>query len=267
MRNIDRTVTNMDNRESTSNASYDPLSLQCRLGVNQLDGAKYVNVEGALVDASGDELIALQDGGGSFGVIRRVDHQSVHVERARWSSDPRIGNGFSVSCPWVDDDHEEGRKWIGQIEALSTCDIHINDETAGYGVYGRARTLNFKIPRPKMVKILAKYNDTIPSPGFFFQIIAASPEEAPSKVTDQWTLALKQELLEQDPKSILELASVGFLDDGELDLKTAFGDRYEALMSAKKRIGPRNILRSNTKIVKLRVMVFNFQYRLTPFIR
>ncbi|EXK23361.1 hypothetical protein FOMG_19858, partial [Fusarium oxysporum f. sp. melonis 26406] len=62
-----------------------------------------------------------------------------------------------------------------------------------------------------MVKILAK-------------IIAASPEEAPSKVTDQWTLALKQELLEQDPKSILELASVGFLDDGELDLKTAFGD-------------------------------------------
>ncbi|KAH7144730.1 hypothetical protein DER46DRAFT_666681 [Fusarium sp. MPI-SDFR-AT-0072] len=79
---------------------------------------------------------------------------------------PGIGNDYSVSCLWVDDDHEEGRKWIDQIAALSTC----HEKMVDYGVYGRARTLNFKTLPPKADEILAQYKVTIPTPGSLFSM-------------------------------------------------------------------------------------------------
>ncbi|KAM0346173.1 hypothetical protein ACHAO7_011936 [Fusarium culmorum] len=93
------------------------------------------------------------------------------------------------------------------------------EKLAGYGVYGRARTLNFKDLTPKTVEILAKYNESVPGPGSIFlmkfhrdpghyldsmfsprcdyywlEIIATSLEEAGAEVADQWALNLQREL-------------------------------------------------------------------------
>ncbi|KAJ4226934.1 hypothetical protein NW757_014239 [Fusarium falciforme] len=137
------------------------------------------------------------------------------------------------------------------------------------GVYGRARTLNFRSLTSKTVEILAKYNDTIPGPGSLFsaqlhhdpippeksvfaprsdhywlEIVATSLDEASAKRAEDWALALKQELLNHDPENILESAYLGFLSDGELDLNKVYGDQYETLLSLKQRLDPANVFRN-----------------------
>ncbi|KAF5724678.1 d-lactate dehydrogenase [Fusarium mundagurra] len=139
---------------------------------------------------------------------------------------------------------------------------------AGYGVYDRARTLNFKALTPKTVEILAKYNESIPGPGSLFsvqfhrdsghpldsvfsprydhywcEIIATSLEKAGAEATDQWVLNLQRELVERDPENILDSAYVGFVDDGEVDLKWTFGAGLESLMAVKQRIDPENVFK------------------------
>ncbi|KAG5772448.1 hypothetical protein H9Q72_001424 [Fusarium xylarioides] len=80
---------------------------------------------------------------------------------------PHAGNIF-ISCLWADEDHNEGRKWMAKITALGACVMEVikpNSWSAyceekakhdGYGVYGRARTLNFKALTPKTVEIFTK---------------------------------------------------------------------------------------------------------------
>ncbi|EXK25077.1 hypothetical protein FOMG_18245 [Fusarium oxysporum f. sp. melonis 26406] len=224
----------MDNREFRASIAsvgyigwatlggYGVLPPKYRLGVHQLHRANFVNAEGALIDAPGDELIALQEKGGCFGAITELTIKVYALKevlegtfafessnkQATWATFaegyhklisagdfpnclslqptgvaiPGIGNDYSVPRLGVDDDHEEGRKWICQIEALGTCVMNIvqasswsihcdeHEKMAGYGVYGRARTLNFKTLTPKRVEILAKYNNTIPVPGSLFSI-------------------------------------------------------------------------------------------------
>jgi hypothetical protein len=140
---------------------------------------------------------------------------------------------------------------------------------AGYGVYGRARTLNFKNLTPKTVEILAKYNDTIPGPGSLFsmqfhrdpghrlnsvfsprcdhywlEIIATSREEAGTEAANHWALTLLRELVEHDPKNILESTYLGFVDDGEVDLKRNFGAGFENLVAVKQRVDPGNVFKN-----------------------
>ncbi|KAJ0130218.1 hypothetical protein HZ326_26683, partial [Fusarium oxysporum f. sp. albedinis] len=49
-----------------------PLSTKYGLGVDQIIGAKYVNAEGVLVDAGGEELMAIRGGGDCLGIIAEI---------------------------------------------------------------------------------------------------------------------------------------------------------------------------------------------------
>lgn len=52
--------------------TYSPLSTKYGLGVDQIIGAKYVNAEGVLVDAGGEELMAIRGGGDCLGIIAEI---------------------------------------------------------------------------------------------------------------------------------------------------------------------------------------------------
>ncbi|EKJ71749.1 hypothetical protein FPSE_08195 [Fusarium pseudograminearum CS3096] len=231
---------------------YSPLSTKYGLGVDQIIGAKYVNAEGALVDAGEEELTAMRGGGGCLGVITQMTIKVYSLKEASFidgynkptaSEDipnclsiqltdvaiPHAGNIFTISCLWADEDHDEGRRWMAKTVALGTCVREViktnswsayceeKEKLAGYGVYGRARTLNFKDLTPKTFEILAKYNESVPGPGSLFsmqfhrdsghhldsmfsprcdhywlEIIATSLEEAGAEVADQWALNLQR---------------------------------------------------------------------------
>jgi hypothetical protein len=162
---------------------------------------------------------------------------------------------------------------IKEVVKPNTWPAHCEEKEklAGYGVYGRARTLNLKALTPKTIEILAKYNKSIPGPGSLFsmqfhhdpvqpldsvfaprcdrywlEIIATSREEGGAETADQWALGLQRELVEYDPENILDPAYVGFVDDGEMDLKKGFGDRYKILMATKKKFDPKNVFKNTT---------------------
>ncbi|KAF5641871.1 d-lactate dehydrogenase [Fusarium tjaetaba] len=156
---------------------------------------------------------------------------------------PHAGNIFTISCVWADEDHDGGRKWMKKISALGNCVREViktnswsahceeKEKLAGYGVYGRARTLNFKDLTPKTVEIFAKYNKSIPGPGSLFsmqlhrdpghglnsvfshrcdhywlEIIATSREEAGAEAANEWAHSLQRDLVEHDPENILDSA-------------------------------------------------------------
>ncbi|KAF5567497.1 6-hydroxy-D-nicotine oxidase [Fusarium napiforme] len=153
---------------------------------------------------------------------------------------PHTGKIFTISCVWADEDHHEGRKWMTKIRALGNCIREIiktniwssyceeKEKLAGYGVYGRARTLNFKALTPKTVEILAKYNEAIPG----------------AEVADEWALNLQRELVKHDPENILDSAYLGFVDDGEVDFKRNFGAGFETLMAVKQRVDSGNVFKN-----------------------
>ncbi|KAF5544529.1 d-lactate dehydrogenase [Fusarium phyllophilum] len=188
---------------------------------------------------------------------------------------PHAGNIFTISCLWSDEDHNEGRKWMAKISALGACVMEVikpscwstyceeKEKLAGYTVYGRARTLNFKNLTPKTVEIFAKYNGSIPRPGSLFsvqfhrdpghrldsvfsprcdhywlEIIASSREEAGAEEADQWDLNL-QELVERDPENIIDCAYLGFVDS-----KRTFGAGFGGLMAVKQRVDPGNVFKN-----------------------
>ncbi|KAM5523796.1 d-lactate dehydrogenase [Fusarium oxysporum f. sp. phaseoli] len=300
---------------------YSPLSNKYGLGVDQIAGAKYVNAEGVLVDAAADELMAIRGGGGCLGVITEMtikiyplkeilegtfvfessnkhDAWTCFIDRYNKltvSEDiptclsiqltgvaiPHVGNIFTISCLWVDEDHDEGRKWMDKIIALGNCVREVikpnswsahceeKEKLAGYGVYGRARTLNLRTLTPKTVEVLAKYNESITGPGSLFsvqfhqdpghtlesvfsprcdhywlEIIATSREEAGAGAADQWALNLQRELVEHDPENILDSTYLGFVDDGEMDLKRTFGAGFENLMAVKQRVDPGSVFKN-----------------------
>ncbi|KAF5692954.1 d-lactate dehydrogenase [Fusarium denticulatum] len=291
------------------------------LGVDQIIGAKYVNAEGALIDAGDEELKAMRGGGGCLGIITQMTIKVYCLKeilegtfvfestnkRAAWASFingynkftankdipnclsiqltgvaiPHAGNIFTVSCLWADEDHDEGRKWMTKIMALGDSVREViktnswsayceeKEKLAGYGVYGRARTLNPKDLTPKTVEILAKYNESIPGPGSLFsmqfhrgpghrlesvfsprcdhyglEIIATSLEEAGAEAADQWAPNLQRELMEHDPENILDSAYLGFMNDGEVDLKRNFGAGFESLIAVKQSVDPGNVFKS-----------------------
>ncbi|KAF4438193.1 6-hydroxy-D-nicotine oxidase [Fusarium acutatum] len=193
---------------------------------------------------------------------------------------PHAGNIFTISCLWADEDHDEGRKCMTKIIALGNCVREViktnswsayceeKEKLAGYGVYGRARTLNFKDLTPKTIQILVKYNQSIPGPGSLFsmqfhpdlgnrldsvfsprcdhywlEIIATSREEAGGEVADQWALNLQGELIKYDPENIIESYYLGFVDDEEMNLKRTFGAGFESLMAVKQRVDPGNVFK------------------------
>ncbi|KAF5597876.1 6-hydroxy-D-nicotine oxidase [Fusarium pseudocircinatum] len=300
---------------------YSPLSNKYGLGVDQVIGAKYVNAEGALIEAGEEELKAMRGGGGCLGIITEMtikvyslneilegtfvfESTNKHAAWASFISEynkltasedipnclstqltgvaiPHAGNIFTVSCLWADEDHDEGRKWMTKIIGLGNCVREVTkvaswpayceekEKLAGYGVFGRARTLNFKDLTPKTVEILAKYNESIPGPGsllsiqfhrdpghrldsvfsprcdhYWLEIIATSLEEAGAEAADQWALNLQRELMEHDPENILDSAYLGFVDDGEVDLKRNFGAGFESLMAVKQRVDPGNVFKN-----------------------
>ncbi|UZP40350.1 hypothetical protein NXS19_008166 [Fusarium pseudograminearum] len=194
---------------------------------------------------------------------------------------PHAGNIFTISCLWADEDYDEGRRWMAKPVALGTCVREViktnswsayceeKEKLAGYSVYGRARTLNFKDLTPKTVEILAKYNESVPGPGSLFsmqfhrdpghhldfmfsprcdhywlEIIATSLEEAGAEVADQWALNLQTELSDQDPESILKYTYLGFVGDGEVDLKRTYGAGFESLMAVKHRVDPGSVFKN-----------------------
>ncbi|KAF9769308.1 hypothetical protein IL306_013272 [Fusarium sp. DS 682] len=187
---------------------------------------------------------------------------------------PRNGHGFHMlefrlRIIWY---------YISQVNPIpntqvkpTTWSAHCEEKEkhSGYGVYGRARTLNFKEFTHKTLDILTKYNDSIPGPGSLFsmqfhrdpveplesvfsprcglywlEIIATARDEAAAAVADQWALALKKELLEKDPENIFDSAYIGFLDDGEADLNMVFGDAYEKLRAVKQKVDPKNVFKN-----------------------
>ncbi|KAF5593853.1 d-lactate dehydrogenase [Fusarium pseudoanthophilum] len=194
---------------------------------------------------------------------------------------PHAGNIFTISCLWADTDHDEGRKWMAKIIALGNCVREViktnswsayceeKEKLAGYGVYGRARTLNFKDLTSRTIQILAKYNESIPGPGSLFsmqfhrdpghcldsvfsprcdhywlEIIATSREEAGAQDADHWALNLRRDLVEHDPENILDSSYLGFVEDGEVDLKSNFGAEFESLMAVKQRVDSGNVFKN-----------------------
>lgn len=187
-----------------------------------------------------------------------------------------------VSALWAHPDHDQGRRWLDKIAALGTCVTNVvevttwdayckkHEEVVGFNVYGRARTLNFRQLTARTTKILAKHNALIPGPGSLFtilplrnlgrgeesvfetrcdhywlEVIAVSREPSSAAKADEWALALKQDLQENDPGNILDSAYIGFLDNDELGLKKVYGNKYDILLSIKKKLDPKNVFRNS----------------------
>lgn len=144
------------------------------------------------------------------------------------------------------------------------CKEH--EKTIGFNMYGRARTLNFRQLTAKTTNILAKHHALIPGPGSLFsilplrnlgqleksvfetrcdhywlEIVAISRDPDAAIKADEWALALKQDLLKNDTENILDSAYIGFLDNDELQLDKVYGNRYETLVSIKKKLDPKNV--------------------------
>ncbi|KAG5804164.1 hypothetical protein H9Q71_011248 [Fusarium xylarioides] len=254
---------------------YSPLSAKYGLGVDQIIGAQYVNAEGALVDAGEEELTAMRGGGGCLGIIAQMTIKVYPLKeilegtfvfestnkQAAWASFTDGYNKLTVS------DDVPSCLSIQLTGVSAYCEE--KEKLAGYGVYGRARTLNFKALTPKTVEILAQYNESIPGPGSLFsmqfhqdpghrldsvfsprcdhywlEIIATSREEAGAKAADRWAFNLQRELLESDPEIILDSAYLEFVDDGEADLKRTFGAGFGGLMAVKQKVDPGNVFKN-----------------------
>ncbi|EWG50953.1 hypothetical protein FVEG_10068 [Fusarium verticillioides 7600] len=73
---------------------------------------------------------------------------------------------------------------------------------------------------------------------YWLEIIAASREEADAEAADQWALDLQRELMDHDPENILDSGYLGYVDDGEVDLKGNFGAGFESLIAVKQTVDP-----------------------------
>lgn len=80
---------------------------------------------------------------------------------------------------------------------------------------------------------------------YWLEVIAVSREPSSAAKADEWALALKQDLQENDPGNILDSAYIGFLDNDELGLKKVYGNKYDILLSIKKKLDPKNVFRNS----------------------
>ncbi|KAM0540821.1 hypothetical protein ACHAPJ_013491 [Fusarium lateritium] len=195
---------------------------------------------------------------------------------------PGLGIVFTAMVCWANDDHEKGREWIGKISALGNCVMNSVSETtwhdyceeneihAGLGGYGRAWTLNFRHLTSTTAKVLAKYSAQTQGPGmlvsaqltrgadgfkpsvfqprethYWLEIVGVSSDPEVEQEAAQWAANLKKELVKSEPTNILDSQYIGFTHDDEVDLKHVYGDRYEELVSLKRRLDPNNIYRNS----------------------
>ncbi|KAI1262435.1 FAD-binding domain-containing protein [Xylariaceae sp. FL1019] len=299
---------------------YGPFSARYGLGVDQIVGAKIVNPEGELVDANDEMLKGIRGGGGILGVIveltvkvfplKQVLHSTIVFESsdmdATWSTYtqgyqkladehslpdalalqefalelPGVGKAFIVAATWVDENQEEGNKWIDKIASLGNCIMKMtkpmtllqlleeNEKLLVFGQYGRVHTLSFKKFTPKTTAILAKYTNLLPGGGtgisihalrspkpneesvfgnrtdhHMLELISSTPDESIWKKADEWGRAAIKELLQGDPENMIESWYISLIDRDDTDLRTVYGRHYEGLLALKRKYDPKNVFK------------------------
>ncbi|CAJ2508078.1 Uu.00g092640.m01.CDS01 [Anthostomella pinea] len=194
---------------------------------------------------------------------------------------PGAGKVLAVGATWSSPDHEEGRKWIDKIASeLGVCVMNspapmslnayceANEKMVAHGSYGRAHTLSFKRFTPKMSEILGRHTELLPGGGIAFcvhmlrapaaseqsvfgarvqhqmlELISLTPDETLEARGNDWALAVKKDLLEQEPENILESSFVPLLGEDDANYKKVYGPHYETLVRLKKKYDPENVFR------------------------
>ncbi|KUI59746.1 6-hydroxy-D-nicotine oxidase [Cytospora mali] len=302
---------------------YGPFSTLYGLGVDQIISATLVNAKGDIVVASDELLKGIRGAGGIFGVIVELtikifplkemlvgtliydssDMKSIWTTLTGGLSKlslpaplkvqlfamdfPQLGKVLAAIATWVDDDHEEGRKWIDKIASLGNCIVNMtdaktvakygedNEKLVHYGVYGRSYTLNIKSWTPESVSILAKYSQAVPSGNAMISIHGlASPKpndesvfgarqdhhmiEIVSMTADpslepeasRWGQAMLREFEEQDRGNILESAYISLLDE-DANLKKIYNKHYDTLVGLKKKYDADNVFKHSMPKIAL----------------
>ncbi|POS68579.1 hypothetical protein DHEL01_v213027 [Diaporthe helianthi] len=147
----------------STNGGYGPFSTLYGMGLDQIVGAKLVNYQGELVEASDELLKGIRGAGNIFGVVVELtikvfplkemlvgtliydssDMQSVWTSLTDgiagmtlppalqiqfFAMDfPGMGKVLAAIVTWVSDDHEEGRKLIDQVASFGNCVVNMTE--------------------------------------------------------------------------------------------------------------------------------------------
>ncbi|ROW04694.1 hypothetical protein VMCG_04745 [Cytospora schulzeri] len=295
---------------------YGPFSTLYGLGVDQIVSAKVVDPKGDIVVASDDLLKGIRGAGGIFAVIVELTIKVYPLQemlvgtliyesgdmKSIWTSltdglrclslpaplqiqlfameFPQLGRVLAAIATWVDDDHEEGRKWIDRVTSLGNCIANMteakkvakysedNEKLVHYGVHGRSYTLNLKNWTPESVSVLAKYTQSVPSGNAMIcihslrssrpneesvfgtrqdhhmvEIVSMTADPSLEEEASKWGQALLRELQEQDRENILDSAYISLLDEEDADLKKIYNKHFETLVMLKKKFDPSNVFK------------------------
>lgn len=193
---------------------------------------------------------------------------------------PGMGKVLAAIVTWVDDDHEEGRKFIDKIATFGNCIVNMtdaktvakygedNEKLVTYGVHGRSYAVNIKKWTPTSVRVLAKYSQAVPSGNamisihslrspktnedsvfgasedhHMIEIVSMTADPALKEQASAWGQGLLRDLREQDAGNILDSAYISLLDHADADLKKIYGKHFETLVSLKKKYDPENVFK------------------------
>lgn len=201
---------------------------------------------------------------------------------------PGMGKVLAAIVTWVDDNHEEGRKYIDKIATFGNCVVNMteaksaakygedNEKLVTYGVHGRSYAVNLKKWTPTSVSVLAKYSHAVPSGNAMIsihslrspksnensvfgaredhhmvEIVSMTADPALKEEASAWGQGLLRELKEQDGENVLDSAYISLLDHADADLEKIYGKHLETLVSLKKKFDPKNVFKHSAPKITL----------------
>lgn len=194
---------------------------------------------------------------------------------------PGLGKTLAAIVTWVGDDHDEGRKAINQVASLGTCIVNTteaktlaqyvrdNEKFVTHGVYGRSYTVNLKDWTPTALRLVAKYNSTVPAGNAMIcihslrssrpstesvfkereshhvvEIVSMTADPTLEEDTSAWGTGLLKELKEQDKGNVRDSAYIAFLDYEDANLDKIYGqENFDTLVLLKKKYDPDNVFK------------------------
>lgn len=193
---------------------------------------------------------------------------------------PGRGRVLAAIVTWVNDDHEEGRKFVEQVASFGNCVVNMteaktaskcadeNEKLVYYGVYGRSYTLNLKKWTPTSVSTLAKYSHSVPGRGamvsihslralkpnedsvfgaredhHMVEIVSMTSDPTLKEETAAWGQGLLRKLKEHDGPNILDSPYISLLDSDDAKLEKIYGRHLETLVSLKRKYDPENVFK------------------------